>query len=406
LTAGLLGLLANLGAGALLAHAALVLLARLVAFRFTHDPASSHRALVWALALASSLILVPPLRAMTPHHAVMVAARALPELARDDAPTSDGSALGFHVLCALGAAWSLAAALAAALAGLSLVQLGLLIRRARPAPASVTRPVARCSPWTRPKARRVLVSPEASVPFAAIPWSPVLVLPASFPDIFDGRALALALAHEATHLERGDLWTSALVRALGVLVPFNPVAARISADIALAREAAVDARVATRDPHGYAKLLVDVAAHARFDQLPRPVSMDDTALHRRIAMLTTDEAKRPVSVAPLAMTATLFAIVALAAPPIFAVPGRPPRGSAATLRPLGGATDGEHFHRATPPSSYAACERKDAGDHCTVPDFSDGTCMVNPGDGRLFCAPPPPPDAPRRYDARQSGSAR
>src|SRR6185295_18164766 len=109
----------DLGAGALLTSAALTLFARLVPSRFVHDPASSHRALVWALALASALILVPALRALTPHAAVTVTARALPPAAHAAPTTSDVSALGFYVLCVVGAAWSLAAALAAAVAAVS-----------------------------------------------------------------------------------------------------------------------------------------------------------------------------------------------------------------------------------------------------------------------------------------------
>jgi bla regulator protein blaR1 len=315
MTAGLLGVLANLGAGALLASAALLLFTRLVALRFIHDPASSHRALVWALALAAALMLVPPLRAMLPHGAAIATATASipPQVAPVDAATSYLSALGFYVLCALGAAWLLAAALAAAAACVSLIQLGLLIRRAHPAPASITGLVGRCSVRGAAKIRRVLVSDEASVPFAAIPWSPVLVVPATYAGIFDGPALELMIAHEATHLERRDLWTTALVRALCVLFPFNPVAARVSDDIAFAREAAVDARVSARDPHGYATLLLDVAANARFDQLPRPVSMDDTALQRRIAMLTDESKRRSLSLAPLTIAATILAAATLAA---------------------------------------------------------------------------------------------
>lgn len=402
MSAELLGVLADLGAGALLAAAALTLFARLVALRFVHDPASSHRALVWALTLASALILVPALRRMTPHAAVTMTARALPPAADAAAATSDVSALGFYVLCVVGAAWSLAAALAAAVAGVSIVQLGLLIRRARPAPSSVSEPVVRCWAGGAAKARRVLISDEASVPFAALPWSPVLVLPAKFPTIFEARALELVLAHEAMHLARGDLWTTALVRALGLLFPFNPLAARVAADIGFSREAAVDARVAVRDPHGYAQLLIDVAAHARFDQLPRPVSMDDTALHRRIAMLTDESTKRSLSLTPLAVTAAVFAVVALAAPSIFARPG-PSVDPRTMISPSGEPADRGHFHRAAPPSSYAACERRSAGDRCAVPDFADGTCTVRPEDGRLFCAPPPPPDAPRAPNGNTIG---
>ncbi len=392
----LLELLAKLGAGALLASIALPLLTRMTALRFVHDPASGHRALLWALSMASALLLVPWLRALIPHGATVVAAGAhsiaiAPHVYVPGAAAT-ASTLGFYVLCVLGAGWSLGAALAAALACISLVQLTLLIRRASAAPSGVADAVGGCKIRGTEKIRRVLVSDEVSVPFAANPWAPVLVLPGAFPETFDRRALELTIEHEATHLDRGDLWTTALVRVLSLLFPFHPVAARVADDIAFAREAAVDARVSTRDPHRYASLLLDVAAHARFDQLPRPVSMDDTALKRRIAMLTDPSPRRPISLAPPTIAAALLAVAALAAPSVSAMPSGPlglPIGIGWAGQP-GGPT--EVHLRMVPESSYAACEGKSADDRCSTPDFADGTCATDPESNRLFCAPPPPPD--------------
>jgi beta-lactamase regulating signal transducer with metallopeptidase domain len=396
MTSELLATLANLGAGAALSSAALPLLARMTAPRFVHDPASSHRAQLWALSLASALMTVPWLRGLVPHGGPGAAASVHPQVAPMSGPTLDASALGFYLLCAVGAVWSIGAAVAAGLACISLVQLSLLIRRARPGPSVIEETVAKCAMRSARRIRRALVSDEASIPFAAIPWAPVLVLPARFPETFDGHALELAVEHEATHIDRGDLWTSALVRALCVLFPFNPLAARMARDIAFAREAAVDARVSARDPHRYATLLLDVAASARFDQLPRPVSMDDTALRRRIEMLTDESTRRPRSVAPVTTAALVLAAAALAAPPVLALPAAPPRAIA------GFPSEADRpFQMQTPESSYAACEQKSPGDPCAIPDFGPGTigtCTVNPANGRVFCAPPPPPEA--REDRR------
>ncbi len=392
MTGHLLALLANLGAGALLGLLALPLLARMTALRFVHDPASSHRALLWALSLAGALLLVPWVRSVIPHGVTWVApgVHGIPVAPRMYAPTSAATAsrLGFLVLCVLGAAWSLAAALATALAGISAAQLALLIRRAKPAPPEVADAVARCGSRGAEKVRRILVSDEASVPFAAIPWAPVVVLPAAFSETFDRGALDLIIEHELTHVDRGDLWATALVRALCILFPFHPVAARISNEIALAREAAVDSRVSTRDPHRYATLLLEVAALARFDQVPRPVSMDDRALKRRIAMLTDASRGRPVSLAPSTITAALLAAAALAAPmPSISVEPTIRRGSFTADQ-----SAGAEIVVVGPESYYAACEAKSAGDRCSTVDFADGTCRANAEDDRLFCAPPPPPD--------------
>jgi beta-lactamase regulating signal transducer with metallopeptidase domain len=395
MSGGLQTLLANLGAGALLGYIALPLLQRIVAPRFVHQPASSHRALMWALSLASALMLVPSLRSLSPHATMIVTARVHALAPPIGAPVSavNASLLAFDILCVLGAAWSLATALAAARACVSLVQLTLLVGRASPAPSAVVDAVARCRMRGTEKIQRVLVSDEASVPFAAIPWAPVLVLPVAFADTFDRQALELTIEHEVTHLDRGDLWTSALARLLCVLFPLNPVAVRIEDDIAFAREAAVDARVSTHDPHRYATLLLDVAALARFDQLPRPVSLDDTALKKRIAMLTDASRKRPISIVPLTITTALLAAAALAAPmpsrsfeaPVLGVDGPAGRGVGQAVMVLRGSD-----------SWYTACEANSAGDRCATADFADGTCRTNAENDRLFCAPPPPSGGPGR----------
>jgi beta-lactamase regulating signal transducer with metallopeptidase domain len=375
-TRELLVAFATMGGGALLGAAALPILARMTAPRFVHDPASSHRALLWALSLAAALTLVPWLRAFVPHDAAAGAMIMVRPLGGRGSAAVSPSSLGFYVICAVGALWALAAVVAASAACVSVVHLAQVIRRARPAPSQVREAVAGCpSPGAR-RIRRVLVSDESSVPFAAIPWSPVVVLPAGFLQTFDEESVALAVEHEVTHVDRGDLWTSALVRALCLLFPFHPVAARIAGDIAFAREAAVDALVSTRDPHRYAALLIDVAANARFDQLPRPVSMDDTALRRRIAMLTDEPSRRTVSLSPVVGASLILAAVALIAPPVFTLPSRGP------------------LLRHTPDSSYAACDEKEAGTPCDLPDFGlgvVGTCALQPDGNRLFCAPPPPP---------------
>jgi beta-lactamase regulating signal transducer with metallopeptidase domain len=301
--------------------------------------------------------------------------------------TVSPSSLGFYLLGAVGALWALAAAVASTAACISAVHLALLIGGARPAPSEVRDAVASCSSPGARRLRRVLVSDESSVPFTAIPWSPVLVLPVGFPEAFDEQSLALAIEHEVTHVDRGDLWTSALVRALCVLFPLHPVAARIACDIAFAREAAVDARVSMRDPHRYATLLVDVAANARFDQLPRPVSMDDTALRRRIAMLTDETNRRSLSLTPVTIAWLMLAAAALLAPPIFALPSPQPVTFAST------ALREEPLRRHVPDSSYAACQRKEAGEPCDASDFGSGvvgTCTLEATTNRLFCAPPPP----------------
>jgi len=378
----LLAILANLGAGAILAAMALLLLARITAPRFIHDPASSHRAYLCVLVLASALVFVPWLRPLP--RGAPASAMAVGETARGarlPGSSAGFSALGYDVLCLLGGVWSVAFVFAAALVVVSLLQLTGILLRARPAEAFADQALLRCSSGAR-KVRRLLVSDEASVPFAAVPWAPVVVLPSTFCERFDADALALAIEHEVAHVERGDLWTSALVRILCLMFPFNPVAARLADEIAFAREASVDALVSARDPHRYASLLIDVAASARFDELPRPVSLDATALRRRIEMLTDSSRKRRLSLFPPALAAASFAFAALGAPSVFA--------SAAQATSVHAETRDFATYRAVPASSYQACADKSADDACATPDFEEGRCTLNSEDGSLFCAAPPP----------------
>jgi hypothetical protein len=139
-------------------------------------------------------------------------------------------------------------------------------------------------------------------------------------------------------------------------------------------------------------LLVDVAANARFDQQPRPVSMDDTSLKRRIAMLTDEATSRRFSITPLIITAASLGIVSLLAPSVFAA--APDALFRAPQPELEGA-----FRTAThtPESSYEACQAKSAGEPCPFPTPDgdlQGMCTLNVRNERLFCAPPPPPGAP------------
>jgi beta-lactamase regulating signal transducer with metallopeptidase domain len=398
MTPDLLSTLANLGAGAVLGWLALPLFARITAVRARHDASSAHRALLSALVLACLLMLVPFARGLMPHdRAAGVAIHVQSAMARSDVAGNSASALGFYFLCAAGAAWSVAAALASALALVSVAQLAWLIRRARPAPGALARAVSLCTAPGTEKLRRILVSEDVSVPFVVVPWSPALVVPATFHEVFDGKALALMIEHEVAHIDRGDLWTNALVRTLCVVFPFHPAAARLANDLAFAREAAVDAQVSRRDPHRYATLLLDVAARARFDQLPKPVSMDDTALEKRIERLTDGSKRQSLSVAPLIITAAILGIASLLAPAVFAA-GSGAESAAGSIASGGAPTrPGTGRFRHTPESSYVACRGKSEGDACPFPtpdgDLT-GSCTANDTDGRLFCAPPPPPDAP------------
>jgi hypothetical protein len=94
-------------------------------------------------------------------------------------------------------------------------------------------------------------------------------------------------------------------------------------ELVIAREAAVDAEIAAKDRHAYAGLLLQMASRARFGQDPAHVSMDDTALARRIAMLTTqlpNQARHTSS--RLLVAAAAIVGLGLLAPRVFAEPSQ------------------------------------------------------------------------------------
>jgi hypothetical protein len=105
-------------------------------------------------------------------------------------------------------------------------------------------------------------------------------------------------------------------------------------ELTIAREAAVDAEVAANDRHAYATLLLQLASRLRFGQDPAHVSMDDTALARRIAMLTQEKPKLRPSFAPLVLAAAAIASLGLLAPRVFAEPSRFHAGAAAAGDPM------------------------------------------------------------------------
>jgi hypothetical protein len=196
-----------------------------------------------------------------------------------------------------------------------------VIARARPAPAALLaeqRRIARALGIVPPQ---LVVSDEVAAPFAFGAWAQVVVLPTALIEALDANQLELVLHHELVHIRRGDPRMSLLIEACAVLFASYPAARRLVTEIRLARELAVDAEVARADAHAYATLLVEVAALARSGTKLAHVSMDDTALTRRIAMLT-QKSSNQTKLGPRAVitAAVLVAGLGLAVSRVFAGP--------------------------------------------------------------------------------------
>jgi TonB family protein len=97
----------------------------------------------------------------------------------------------------------------------------------------------------------VRISDQASVPFA---WGSIIVPPG-----FETRGAVLA--HEAAHLERGDVWTSLLARVACAVYWFHPLVWWAGSRLRLEADRACDDRVLLRGfaDANYAEDLVEVA---------------------------------------------------------------------------------------------------------------------------------------------------
>jgi beta-lactamase regulating signal transducer with metallopeptidase domain len=140
---------------------------------------------------------------------------------------------------------------------------------------------------------RLVVSDMTNLPFTTGFFKPMVVLPKDLLECASDEQLEFVLHHELVHIARGDLRAALGIGVLRQLFAFHPSAAPLLSEIALAREASVDARVAAVAPLQYAKCLVELAEHVSESRpvLSGSLPMADNALSRRITMIISpDEA--------------------------------------------------------------------------------------------------------------------
>lgn len=143
---------------------------------------------------------------------------------------------------------------------LGLLRLALLWHRARPASPEA---VALLKEVAGPAADRVhlLASNEIDSPVAFAGWRPVIVLPESLCGP-DGRGvLRYALAHEWSHVERGDVWRWYVVAIAQVVFFYQPLFWWLRRQLRLSQDYLADARAADQatEPTDYAEFLVTLA---------------------------------------------------------------------------------------------------------------------------------------------------
>ena len=106
---------------------------------------------------------------------------------------------------------------------------------------------------------RIFTSLISSGPFVTGLFRPAVVLPAWFAEDYSRAEARAAIAHELTHVKRGDLWALQAAEIFVALMWFNPLAYIAREAFRIDQEAACDADVLRRghaSPHAYGATLV------------------------------------------------------------------------------------------------------------------------------------------------------
>ncbi len=145
--------------------------------------------------------------------------------------------------------------------------------------------------------------------------APRIVVPADFDSRYDARQRDLVLAHERTHVVRGDAWANLAMCWLRCLCWFNPLVHVAARRIRHDQELACDAIVVACHPHSrraYGDALFQAQCAAQASPLGCHFGFGHP-LKERIAMLREPIATRRRRIAGNAAVAVLAAVAAFAA---------------------------------------------------------------------------------------------
>ncbi|WP_375209076.1 M56 family metallopeptidase [Hyphomonas jannaschiana] len=145
---------------------------------------------------------------------------------------------------------------------------------------------------------------------------PVVLLPAWFETDYDDTQQRAALAHELTHVRRGDLWALQLAEIFIACMWFNPLAYYAHRAFRTDQEAACDADVlktGTASPHAYGATLIKAVKSAAQERPPAAASLPLThALKERLSRMTHPVPTRARRLAGGAATAVIGAAALIA----------------------------------------------------------------------------------------------
>ena len=145
---------------------------------------------------------------------------------------------------------------------------------------------------------------------------PVVLLPAWFEMDYDDTQQRAALAHELTHVRRGDLWALLLAEVFIACMWFNPLAYYAHRAFRTDQEAACDADVlktGTASPHAYGATLIKAVKSASQERLPAGAGLPLAhALKERLSRMTQPAPTRTRRLAGGAATTVLGAAALIA----------------------------------------------------------------------------------------------
>ena len=143
---------------------------------------------------------------------------------------------------------------------------------------------------------RVSISFISSGPLVSGLLRPTVLLPAWFEDDYSVPQQRAALAHELTHIKRGDLWALQVSEIFVSLLWFNPLAYLARRAFRTDQEAACDSDVlksGASTPHAYGQTLLKAVQLALPERLTAAASLPLThALKERMIRMTTPSPSR------------------------------------------------------------------------------------------------------------------
>jgi beta-lactamase regulating signal transducer with metallopeptidase domain len=170
---------------------------------------------------------------------------------------------------------------------IGLWRLVLLRRGARSAPLEI-RAILREIAGPASDRTQLLVSTEINAPIAFGGWAPFIVLPSNVCEPDASETLRYALAHEWSHIERGDVWRWYLIALAQVFLFYQPLFWWLRRQVRLSQDFLADARSANQasEPVDYAEYLVSLARRRlRLPLFALGITDRRSNLTRRVHML-------------------------------------------------------------------------------------------------------------------------